>query len=64
MDEGGGQAFGEVFDEVGGLGAGGGTAVEAVDFVNEDELDTSGGVVVADGVSGLVWVMRVVGMPR
>ncbi|MDP9686281.1 hypothetical protein J2S47_006783 [Streptomyces griseoviridis] len=38
-DEGGGQAFGEVFEEVGCLGAGGGAGAEAVDFVDEDELD-------------------------
>lgn len=44
VDKGRGQAFGEVFEQVGGLGAGGGAGVEAVDFVDEDELDTSGGV--------------------
>lgn len=48
----GGEAFGEVSEEVGGLGAGG-AGVEAVDFVDEDELDVGGGVGVADGVGDL-----------
>lgn len=38
---------------VGGLGAGDGAGVEAVDFVDEDELDVGGGVGVADGVGDL-----------
>lgn len=38
---------------VGGLGAGGGAGVEAVEFVDEDELDVGGGVGVADGVGDL-----------
>lgn len=53
VDEGRGEAFGEVFEQVGGLGAGGGAGVEAVDFVDEDELDARGGVGVADGVGDL-----------
>jgi hypothetical protein len=44
VDEGGGEAFGEVFEQVGCLGAGGGAGVEAVDFVDEDELDAHSGL--------------------
>jgi hypothetical protein len=53
VDERRGEAFAEVFDQVGGLGAGGGAGVEAVDFVDEDESDAGLGVGVADGVGDL-----------
>lgn len=53
VDERGGEAFAEVFDEVGGLGAGGGARVEAVDLVDHHELDAGLGVGVADGFGDL-----------
>lgn len=53
VDEGGADAFGEVFEQVRGLGAGGGAWVEPVDFVDHHQLDTCGDVGVADRVGDL-----------
>lgn len=53
VDEGRFDAFGEVFEQVGGFGAGGRAGVEAVDFVDEDQADASLGVGVADGAGDL-----------
>lgn len=53
VDEGGADVFGEVFDQVGALGAGGGAGVEPVDLVDHHQLDTRGGIGVADGVGDL-----------
>lgn len=46
-------SFGEVFQQVGCLGAGSGAGVEAVDFVDEDQADAGGVVGVADRVGDL-----------
>lgn len=49
VDEGGADAFGEVFEQVGALGTAGGAGVEPVDLVDHHQLDPGGGVGVADG---------------